>query len=91
MTRERKGSGWFMTGEAILGVVMALMIVCRERVDRYMTWVSGVADPFLCAPVTTYSTLYSSPFYRYYSWYASTTTAFCMDANMMKVYIPMLS
>jgi len=30
-----------MTGEAILGVVMALMIVCRERVDRYMTWVSG--------------------------------------------------
>ena len=24
-----------------------------------------------------------TPFYHYY-WYASTTTAFCMDANMMK-------
>ncbi|KAN0069121.1 hypothetical protein V8E54_012750 [Elaphomyces granulatus] len=61
-------------------------------------WGERVADPFLCAPVTTYSTLYSfppqapgSPFYRYYSWYAYTTTAFCMDANMMKAYIPMLT
>jgi hypothetical protein len=32
---QRKGSGWFMTGETILGVVMAPMTVCRERVDRY--------------------------------------------------------
>ena len=26
---QHKGSGWFMTGEAILGVVMAPMTVCR--------------------------------------------------------------
>jgi hypothetical protein len=48
-----------MTGEAILGVVMARMTVCRERVDRYSMgfWGERIADPFLCGLVITYSTL----------------------------------
>jgi hypothetical protein len=52
-----------MTGEAILGVVMVPMTVCRERVDWYGMgfWGEYVADPFL-GPVTTYSTLYSGRF-----------------------------
>ena len=38
--------------------------VCRERVDRYSMgfWGERVADPFLCGPVITYSTLYSGRF-----------------------------
>ena len=45
-------------------VVMVPMTVCRERVDWYGVgfWGERVADPFLCGPVITYSTLYSGRF-----------------------------
>ena len=39
---------------------MVPMTVCRERVDWYGVgfWGERVADPFLCGPVASYSTLY---------------------------------
>ena len=45
-------------------VVMVPMTVCRERVDWYGVgfWGERVADPFLCGPVASYSTLYRGRF-----------------------------
>jgi len=44
-----------MTREAILGVVMVPMNVCRERVDWYGMgfWGERVADPFLGPAIPT--------------------------------------
>ena len=46
--------------EKLYWVVMVLMTVCRERVDWYGVgfWGEHVADPFICSPVASYSTLY---------------------------------